>query len=438
MKHLLYFLTALAGAVCLFSCNVSIKPSDPGDQDDPISIASPKPSEFITKVSLTEEQKSYVSAGNSFAFKCLDNLYEQEAGNLIYSPLSLQYALAMAVNGASGDTAAEITRALGYGTDLKALNEYCNILLNQLPALDEGVELSLADVMMVQEPFRVCESFRKTLNDTYYAPIEYFNPANVKDIVSRINKWASLNTRGLIYPFVSENDISSDFVAAIMNALYFKAPWEQYGNPLFLPELTEKQQPFYLEGGQVSVDLMQTTAYLPYASKEGYDIVSIPYSSGKFCMYVLLPKLKGKEDSLNDLLGKLLSEDWNSVCASMNNETLVHLRLPKFSSENKYQLVEIMKKLGINQAFTDSAQFDSMFDSAESAFYIGNILQMAKISVEEWGTEAAAVTAVMVETNSSGERPQVVDFCVDHPFVYIIGEKSSGAILFMGCFRKPA
>lgn len=428
MKRLIFVLALVALASCDISLNV----------DNPIDISSPDPVANLTKVTLTKEQQAYVNSGNAFAFNCLSDLCKGGTDNLIFSPLSLQYALAMTVNGASGQTAEEIIATLGYGTDLNALNTYCNLLLNQLPALDKDVTLKLTDAMLALKDFPVQDGFKKVMNETYYAPVEYIDPANVQEIVDRINEWAARNTNGLIKPFLSKDDISDDFVAAIMNALYFKAKWaEGEHGAMFFEDATMKNETFYKDGGgKAKADMMRTSQNLPYAKRNGYSVVAIPYAGGNFAMYILLPDEKGK-DGASKLVKQLVSENWAEIMNSMNNHTLINLRLPKFECESKFGLVETMTNLGIKKAFIPQvAEFDSMFIPHDGYyFWISNIIQKAKISVAEWGTEAAAVTAVIMDKASAMPAiPKIVDFFADHPFVYVIAERTSGAILFEGVY----
>lgn len=432
MKRLCLFLFCLLTAA---SCNITAVAVPKVKK--PISITSPTPKNSLTKVSLSEEQQAYVNSGNAFAFKCLAELYKEQNSSMVFSPLSLQYALAMAVNGASGETAKEITTALGYGTDVKALNDFCNLLLNQLPALDLSVQLKLTDAMLVRDGFPLQDAFKQTLNDTYYAPVEFFAPASKQEIADRINEWAYRNTNGVIYPLLSANDISDEFVAAIMNALYFKAKWagSEY-DPMFREEATLKQQPFYLDGGgQSKADLMRTSDHFFYAVRDGYKVVELPYASGKFAMYVLLPDEKGKK-GLSGLMAKLPSENWNGILSSLDRNIQVNVRLPKFDTESSFQLPKALKALGIKRAFDSSrAEFDSMFNAPGWQFWVGNIFQKAKITVAEWGTEAAAVTVMVMDgCTATAPDPRELDFFCDHPFVYIIAERGTGTILFEGIY----
>ena len=400
---------------------------------DPIAICSPSPDASITKVSLTPEQLTYAAGSNAFALKCLNELFREDASSMVFSPLSLQYALAMTANGASGETAAEIIRVvLGFDTDIAAINAYCNLLLNQLPALDSEVEIRLADALVVDDSYKLLPSYKETVESIYYAPVEYMSFSDKKLVVDRINEWAYRNTNGLIFPFLQESELSG--FAAILNALYFKAPWGMASlRTMFLPEETLKGEVFHKDGGgKGKVDLMSTTAHFGYAQRDGYRIVEIPYSKGKFAMYVLLPDQVGG-NGLQKLMTNLPKESWQELTASLTYQTKVHLRLPKFESANKFSLKQSLQAMGIKKAFAD-AEFDRMFDGGKGTF-ISEVLQKSKIKVTEWGTEAAAVTAVVLDGANLGQTPPPeVDFYIDHPFAYVIAERSSGTILFEGVF----
>ncbi len=431
MKQLNILLVFLVAALSLSACEKN--------RIDSIDIDSPYLEGIVSKVTLSKEQKSYVNSGNAFAIESLKALYKQEKANIIFSPLSLQFALALTANGASGETVSEIVGTLGYGKDQKALNDYCNLLLKQLPALDDSIEVKLTNAVVVNDQFRVHDDFRKTAEKVYYAPVEYVNAANKKVVVDRINDWAYRNTNGFISPFLNEQDIPNNFAAAILNALYFKAKWSEVGGePMFMSEATMKSQPFYLDGGGESkVDYMVTVKQLRYGKMGDNRILELPYANGNFAMYIILPNSKGK-NGVERLLSSLTREKWSEALVSMSKDAIIHLRIPKFEVENKYQLSEMLQALGIRRAFdAEKAQFDKLLHSKTNDFYIGSVIQKARINVAEWGTEAAAVTAVMIGVTSAGPQyEKVVDFIADHPFVYTIVEKTSGVILFAGVFNS--
>ena len=445
MKRYLAFLSlALALVACTKTALSGDNPFDDPQGNsgkvptvsDPISVTSPEPKAgSIRMISLTPEQQDFSAESNAFAFKSLAQLYKQSAHSFVYSPLSVQYALAMAVNGASGGTAAEITRALGFGSDVEALNAYCNLLLNQLPALDENVQIKMADALVVDGNYPLLPGYEQQMEQVYYAPVEYMSFAKKGEVVARINEWAYRNTNGLIFPFLHEEDLDHA-IAVILNALYFKAPWmSSLGMPMFLPDFTMAGETFYKDGGGTAkVDLMCHTSHLGFAVRDGFRMVEIPYSGGKFAMYVMLPDAVGKQ-GLKQLVSAMEKASWKDLRESFTYTTKVHLRLPKFETASRFQLASILQALGIRQAFGMSASFDRMF-AGKGSFFISNVLQKARIKVTEWGTEAAAVTAVMMAgaAGPGAVPPPEADFFCNHPFAYVIAERSSGTILFEGIF----
>ena len=433
MKHI-NILTIIALLITICSCSKD-GGSDIPKVKDPIKIESPSPVKSIEKVSLNSAQETYVRNGNSFAINTLKDIYETGKGSMVLSPLSLQYALAMAAAGASGETAEEIISALGCGDDIDELNGYCNLLLNQLPALDEKVTLKLTDAMIVNDEFTVSDYFRTTLEENYYAPVEYMDSSNPKKVVERINEWAYRSTDGFIYPFLQEDDLS-DFAAVILNALYFKAPWQgTEKHPMFKSNWILRSTPFYTVGGkEISVDYLVNNAHYRYGRMGDNSIVGIPYAGGKYAFYAVLPD---DTDGIGNLLSDITEEGLHEAIRTMTWSSIVRLRLPKFEIENKYDnLVDILKRQGISRAFDGRAQFDKMFEDNHSII-ISNVIQKARIKITEWGTEAGAVSAVELtdgSNNSDGEKEEIVNFYADHPFAFFIEEMSSGVILFEGVY----
>ena len=422
----------IAGFICLASCSdidwVRVK--------NPITISSPSPTEQLTKVSLTATQAGYVEAGNNMAFRLLAEMYDEE--NLVCSPLSLQYAMAMTANGASGETLNEIIDFLGYGEEgIDALNEYCKILLEQLPAVDLDVNLKVTDALLVNKKFPLLPSFKKTVEESYYAPVENMDFSDPEQIAARINKWAKSNTNGYINKVLEPSEISEDAVAYIMNALYFKAKWTGSKSSPMFKEKSTKSENFHLKDGKtVKVDMMRNSRYHEYAEMDGYKVLVLPYANGKFNMYVLLPD----ENDIEGLIEKLKTTSWSDILSNLKQDAEVYVKLPKFNIENKYYLNDALNALGVTKAFDeDSAEFDGMFEYKDGYIYwINNVIQKSRIAVSEWGTEAGSVTVVeMNGITDSAPSPKPIYFYADHPFVFIIGEETSGTILFEGVVMQP-
>ena len=425
MKKLLI---PLIGLMALVSCNKQIIIKDP------ITVETPTPTEQITKVSLSETQKGYMKAGNAMAFRFLDKMYE--GNDLIVSPLSLQYALAMTANGASGETLQEIVDFLGYGEDgIDALNAYCKKLIEELPAVDLNVSLKLTDAILANDQFPLLPAFKQTVESNYYAAVESMPFTNPDYTAARINEWASRSTNGFVDKVLEPSELSPDAVAYIMNALYFKAKWagSDY-SPMFRESATYKEDFTLTDGSKKKVEMMHNIKEHRYAIRDGYKLVALPYAGGKYYMYILLPD----GNDVKPLLEKLRATPWGEITGGLLNDAEVHLRFPKFSIENKLYLKEALEAMGVKKAFGRGASFDRMFELKPDWYYwIEKVIQKAKINVTEWGTEAAAVTIVEMVGESAvgpGEEPKRINFYADHPFVWIIGEATSGAILFEGVY----
>ena len=422
-KYLLLALTLLAAA-----CE---KTNNPVDLDEDFAIEQPTPKAELTRVALNATQQGYVREGNKLSFKFLQKLAQENKGGFVCSPLSLQLALAMTANGATGETQQEMLTVLGYGGEgMQALNDYAKILLEQLPAVDLNVTLKMADALLATDRYPLKPSFRKTLRSYYYAPAVSMSFDDPQRVIDQVNEWARRNTEGLIYPMLDK--IAPNAAAFLMNALYFKAKWEGgERNPMFNSDYT-REDTFYKAGSsKVKVPFMSTSRRFPYVDKGSFEVVALPYASGKFFMYILLPKT---QDGLEAMIGALQSTSWNNLIASLNSNKTVQLRMPKFDASGDFELSKTLQALGMKKAFDDeNAEFDNLFDGLTPGFYISRVLQKAKITVAEWGTEAAAVTVVEMAEKSAMPSDEI-QITADHPFVYVIGEQESGTILFEGVY----
>lgn len=430
MKTLNYAIIALC-SIMLISCNKL--ESEKVEKD--INASSPTPTVEISEVSLTPEQKGYVESGNNMAFKFLQGIYDND--NVICSPLSLQYALSMVANGASGETLQEITDFLGYGKEgIEVLNQYCKILMEQLPAVDLDVTLKVVNGLLVNEEYPLLSAYENLVEQNYYAAVENMNFSDPERVAAKINDWASRSTNGFIDNVLEPSQISDEAVAFIMNALYFKSQWA--GNeyePMFLEDNTISED-FYLANGSIAeAEMMRNTRFHQYAEMDGYKVLVLPYAQGKYNMYIILPD----ENDIDGLITKLQSTAWSEILAGLKQDAKVHVKLPKFTIENKFDLKETLMDLGIVRAFNpQDAQFDKMFDSIEQ-FMIGKVIQKSKIGVSEWGTEAGSVTVIETDfsTGSGDDEYKEINFHANHPFVFVIGEETSGTILFEGVVTRP-
>ena len=434
-RHLVIF--ALC-SILMISCQ-NIKSEKIDDSESSFDVFSPTPTEEISRVSLSEKQTEYVNTSNDMAFKLINELYNDD--NLVCSPLSLQYAMAMTANGASGETLEEITSFLGFeANEMNELNRLYKILLEQLPAVDLDITLKAVDALLVNDKFPLLPSYKNLVEDNYYAAVENMDFSNPSDVVTRLNEWAGLNTNGVINNIINPEELSDYAAAYILNALYFKAEWKgSVDNPMFIESNTESADFQLSNGTTISAEMMKSVRYYQYAEMDGYKVLVLPYAQGKYNMYVLLPD----ENDINGLIEKIQQTTWSEILANLKQDAEVHVQLPKFEIENKFNLAETLISLGVEKVFErEDAELDNIFDiklAHDPKVWIEKIIQQTKISVDERGTEAASVSIEEIGATSPGpgEDPKIVYFHADHPFVFVIGEKTSGTILFEGVVARP-
>ena len=434
-RHLVIF--ALC-SILMISCQ-NIKSEKIDDSESSFDVFSPTPTEEISRVSLNEKQTEYVNTSNDMAFKLINKLYNDD--NLVCSPLSLQYAMAMTANGASGETLEEITSFLGFeANEMNELNRFYKILLEQLPAVDLDITLKAVDALLVNDKFPLLPSYKNLVEENYYAAVENMDFSNPSDVVTRLNEWAGLNTNGVINNIINPEELSDYAAAYILNALYFKAEWKgSVDNPMFIESNTESADFQLSNGTTISTEMMKSVRYYQYAEMDGYKVLVLPYAQGKYNMYVLLPD----ENDINGLIEKIQQTTWSEILANLKQDAEVHVQLPKFEIENKFNLAETLISLGVEKVFQrEDAELDNIFDiklANDPKVWIEKIIQQTKISVDERGTEAASVSIEEIGATSPGpgEDPKIVYFHADHPFMFVIGEKTSGTILFEGVVARP-
>lgn len=437
MKTLNLTIFALC-SILMISCQ-NIKSEKIDDSESSFDVFSPTPTEEISRVSLSEKQTEYVNTSNDMAFKLINKLYNDD--NLVCSPLSLQYAMAMTANGASGETLEEITSFLGFeANEMNELNRFYKILLEQLPAVDLDITLKAVDALLVNDKFPLLPSYKNLVEDNYYAAVENMDFSNPSDVVTRLNEWAGLNTNGVINNIINPEELSDYAAAYILNALYFKAEWEgSVDNPMFIESNTESADFQLSNGTAISAEMMKSVRYYQYAEMDGYKVLVLPYAQGKYNMYVLLPD----ENDINGLIEKIQQTTWSEILANLQQDAEVHVQLPKFEIENKFNLAETLISLGVEKVFQkEDAELDNIFDiklAQDPKVWIEKIIQQTKISVDERGTEAASVSIEEIGATSPGpgEDPKIVYFHADHPFMFVIGEETSGTILFEGVVARP-
>lgn len=392
----------------------------------PLKSFSPVITEEIESIHLSETEIAYNKGANHFALGLIPALYED--ASFVASPLSLQVALSMAAAGASGETLQEMQALLGFPqAGVENMNLYTKILLEQLPAIDLSVQLQMADALIVNKDFPLQEKYQLDMGSYYYAPVQNMDFTQAEKVIKVVNDWCYENTHGLIPYLLDEKEFNLT-AAYLLNVLYFKADWTTQ----FSSYQVFKNGVFHSTRGDINVDYLCTQTYLDYSDFGSYRMALLPLGTKSlFNIAILLPK---DNNGLKALLNELNQMSWLELLSQTERREVL-FRLPKFEISSSYELKSILEEQGMTRAFTANAQFDNMFDYGVTG-YIYDVIQKSRIVLDEGGIEAAAVTDVEMGATDTGEDiPTPTEFYADHPFVYVITEKSTGTILFVGAFQ---
>lgn len=423
-----YFLVAGALFASLVF-NTSCSSTD--DEGGNVNVNKQSQSDFKS-FNLTEAQQAMVKSSNNFALKLMKVENEEQAGrSFVVSPLSVSFLLGMINNGAQGTTQQEIVSALGFSdSNVEEANTYFQLLMNQAPEIDQKVNLSIANMVYVNKAkgIEFSSDYCNTTKNYYKAGIESMDFTKSSSLQT-INSWCNDHTNGAIPAILTEQEFNEDAVSYLLNTIYFKAPWAGSFNK----ELTRKADFTREDGTKYQVDMMSKTATVGHFVNNDLRAISLPYANGNYQMMVILP---GEENctKVADVLAKLSPSYWKQLTTSIgraSQETDVYL--PRFQSETKLELNEPLKQLGVKKAFSTEADFSKML-AGDSKVFLSKVLQKARVEVTEDGTEAAAVTEGEMAVTADSNAGEKNVFRADRPFVYVIYEKTSNAIFFIGQF----
>ena len=395
-------------------------------------IKSEKPR--ITSPEMNEaDLTTLVSGNNAFAFDLYQAL-KQEDGNLFYSPYSISVALAMTYAGARGETAQQMADTLHFILSEDHLHSAFNSLDIELSQRGEGAKgkegeefrLNVVNAIWGQEGYEFLSEFLDVLAENYGAglrPLDFANTPEESRIT--INNWVSDQTEGRIEDLIPQGLIDALTRLVLTNAIYFNAAWQTPFNE----DMTE-DGPFHLLGvGEVTVPMMRQTGSLGYAEGDTYQAVELPYDGRELSMVILLPRA-GEFDAFED---SLYAQQVDAIMEDLKSKR-VALTMPQFEFDSSFSLKDTLAGIGMPVAFSGDADFSGMTGDRE--LFIADVVHKAFISVDEAGTEAAAATAVVIKLTAMPEEP--VEVTIDRPFVFLIRDIETRAILFVGRVANPS
>ncbi|MGE5496284.1 MAG: serpin family protein [Burkholderiales bacterium] len=365
----------------------------------------------------------FVAGINSFGLKSAGLLYNSEH-NLAVSPVSLELALAMARMGAGGLTAEEMTKALGLsGLSDEDITAACRSLMWR--ANTGGMEA--ANSIWLDSSYPFSEDFVNTCTGDFMA--DAF-PLEIPGAMDAINEWASEKTHGKIDGIIPQ-ELDPLTKLVLCNALYFLGDWTV---PFDANNTYDDE--FASPSGKVKVSFMNDERSLPYYSDDKFSMISLSFKSeegeGKYAMAFLLP---AEGSDVAAMLSSLSAESFSAALSGMI-EQQVDIKLPKFEYSFSTSFKQTLTSLGMNEAFKESADFSGM-TGGDNELFIDDVLHKCYIKIDELGAEAAAVTAVMMETSAMPPE-EIREFHADRPFVFAIYSQEDGAIAFLGAVNNPA
>lgn len=431
-KKVKKIISMIMAAVTLSSCGSS-NTSNLGNQPSITSKSDLKGEQTnfkettLTEQEMLMQEKEFSKGINSFSYDIFSKM--DNGKNILLSPYSIATAFSMLANGADGETKQEIIKLFGI-KDLDKWNAYMKEYIKRYQK--ENTKLLTANSVWLSNQL----TLSKRADQEFFAPLSAYYQVDKKIMElstdtarKEINNWVSENTNGLINSFLEENlDIS--VLMVLMNAVYFAGDWEEE----FKKEDTQSLE-FYGANKQTQVDMMcKYGKEFKYVEKNGIQGVELPYVGNKLAMDIIIPKQNNKtnkQENIRESFSQLSEKEKDEFFKAFDEagkEEISELMIPKFTvSYSVENLKEVLVGMGLNTVFGEEAVFDKIAEG----ICVDKVTHKSKIKVDEKGTEAAAVTSIMMKETAMLNEDEI-KFIVNQPFIYMIRDIQTGTILFIG------
>ncbi|MGH7739487.1 MAG: serpin family protein [bacterium] len=393
-------------------------------------LAAPAGPSSTSSISLTASQADNALGSNLY------NFYDTQSGNIFFSPFSIITALAMAQEGAAGDTASQMQQVLGLSSDAATRQQTFQQLISAINAPGKSYTLDTADDLWPQKGFSIIPSYLNVVQNDYFAgvtAVDYVGDAS--GAVQTINGAVSQQTEGYIPNLLSISNISVKTKLILTNAIYFKADWQNE-----FDVMNTRTGNFTLPtSAAVPVSMMSEDLHAHVGSYNGVaSVLALPYKNNQASMYIFLPPAGGMA-ALESQLSASNLNNWlmaNAATMTGSADDYVALSLPRFTFSSSYELSSTLSQMGMPLAFDGKSADFSGIDGAQD-LYISEVIHKAYIDVTESGTTAAAATAVVVTRDSIAPMEAQESFAVDYPFIFLIVDNATNTVLFMGRIENP-
>ncbi len=373
--------------------------------------------------------KNVAPVDNRFALDLYAKLKDGE-GNLFCSPYSISTALAMTWAGARGTTAEQMAKVLHFERIPAEIHaDFKRLIESQNEAGTKGsYELAVANALWGQKGYGFLKDYLDLVENNYHAALREvdFDHA-IEEARQTINQWVEDKTKEKIKDLLKPGTLQQGTTLVLTNAIYFKGQWV-----LQFKEEKTKDEPFtLLDGKQIDVPMMHQTDKFGYVEDDDVQVLELPYKGDDLSMVIVLPR---KTDGIGELDKMLTAEKLNGWLTNLPKREVI-VSIPKFKMTCEFSLADVLKSMGMPDAFSRAADFSGM--TGKKDLFISAVIHKAFVEVNEEGTEAAAATAVtMMRATAMPSKPDPV-FHADHPFIFMIRDIKTGAILFLGRMMNP-
>ncbi len=369
--------------------------------------------------------RDLVAGNNAFAFDLYEQLASKE-GNLFIAPQSVSIALGMTYAGAHGDTADQMAAVMHFPSERDQLNRAFAALLAQLgtESGDAAQQLNIVNALWGQRGYGFLDEFLAQTRLSYGAGFREVDFRRASEQArDEINRWVAGQTQQKIQELLQAGDVDAATALVLTNAVYFKGAWAKQ-----FDRGDTRSEPFHFGHlRELNVPLMHQLGQFAFASEPDVDILELPFDGGGLAMVVVLPK---DIDGLSSLEAGLCPEALNRWVGSLRRQP-VRVTIPRFTVATRVDLADELAGMGMPDAFGAEADFSGM--TTAHKLFISNVFHEARMEANEEGAEATAATAVVMT-----KGPQPAAFLADHPFVFVIRDRLSGSILFMGRVVDPS
>jgi serpin B len=385
-----------------------------------------------------ENISALVLGNTSFALDLYHFLATEKQGeNRFFSPYSISLCFAMAYGGAHSNTETQMKNVFHYTLGQDQLHPAFNALSLDLVSRErdydgdgeKDFQLNIANSMWGQKDYKFLAGYLDLLAENYGAGIRLVDLQHKRESSAKaINDWINEETKGLIQGGISKDDLNEYSLFVLVNAIYFKAKW--------MDEFDEKSthdDKFYTPQGNVTVPMMYQWSDVYYGEGDNYQAAEIPYPGKTSGMLVLLPK----EGKFEEFEASLTAERLTQIVGNLEYKEVV-LKLPKFDYRPEtIDLAKVLPQMGMTDAFSGGVGDFSGMDGIPQWIYLHFARHLAFVSVDEHGTEAAAVTVIGGGGSGYPQTPEI-QFIVNRPFIFLIRDRVTGTILFMGRILDPS